>query len=205
MNIALFLLLSVQLLQTLSNNFDVELENGDHVVLPSNGDSQESYSTNSGEFDENGISQKTRPRSQAGSIASNQQCRKCKSMKCIKEKCESVLLAIVQGCKLCKNNKACQKKRCPKDKDKQQLALLAQIAQLGHDKDVWEQTEGMCSWCRKNRKMWVCKCLKKRNRPKFCGHWYYKQLFSCKKKTGSNNDGKNNDGNYAKQVDGYDV
>ena len=116
-------------------------------------------------------------------------------MKCIKEKCESVLLAIVQGCKLCKNNKACQKKRCPKDKDKQQLALLAQMGQLGQDKDVWEQTEGMCSWCRKNRQMWVCKCLKKRNRPKFCGHWYYKQLFACKKKKGSNADG---DGNYAK-------
>ena len=175
MNIALFLLLSIQLHQTLSNNFDVELENGDHVFLPA-----------------------------LPAIASVQQCRKCKTMKCIKDKCESVLLAIVQGCKLCKNNKACQKKRCPKDKDKQQLALLAQIAQLGQDKDVWEQTEGMCSWCRKNRKMWVCKCLKKRNRPKFCGHWYYKQLFSCRKKTGSNNDGKNNDGNYAKQLDGYD-
>ena len=198
MNIALFLLLSVQLHQSLSNNFDVELENGDHVVLPSNGDSQESYSTMSGEIDENGISQKSRPRSQAGSIASNQQCRKCKSMKCIKEKCESVLLAIVQGCKLCKNNKACQKKRCPKDKDKQQLALLAQMAQLGQIRDP-DQTEGMCSWCRKNRQMWVCKCLscsnKKRKCPKFCGHWYYKQLFACKKKKGSNADG---DGNYAK-------
>ena len=125
MNIALFLLLSVQHYQTLSNNFDVELENGDHVVLPSNGDSQESYSATSEETDENGNSQKIRPRSQAGSIASVQQCRKCKTMKCIKEKCENVLLAIVQGCKLCKNNKACQKKRCPKDKDKQQLALLA--------------------------------------------------------------------------------
>ena len=116
MNIALFLLLSVQHYQTLGNNFDVELENGDHVVLPSNGDSQESYSTTSEETDENGIGQKTRPRSQAGSIASVQQCRKCKTMKCIKEKCESVLLAIVQGCKLCKKNKACQKKRCPKRK-----------------------------------------------------------------------------------------
>ena len=174
MNIALFLLLSVQLHYTLSNNFDVELESGKHIVV-----------------------------SQAGSIASNQQCRKCKSMKCIKEKCESVLLAIVQGCKLCKNNKACQKKRCPKDKDKQQLALLAQMGQLGQDKDVWEQTEGMCSWCRKNRKMWVCKCLscsnKKRKCPKFCGHWYYKQLFSCNKK-GSNN----GVGNYGKSGFGLD-
>ena len=177
------------------------------MVLPSNGDSQESYSATSEEIDENGISRKIRPRSQAGSIASDQQCSKCKTMKCIKEKCESVLLAIVQGCKLCKNNKACQKKRCPKDKDKQQLALLAQMAQLGQIRDP-DQTEGMCSWCRKNRQMWVCKCLscsnKKRKCPKFCGHWYYKQLFSCRKKTGSNNDGKNNDGNYAKQLDGYD-
>ena len=200
MNIALFLLLSVQLHQTLSNNFDVELKNGDHVVLPSNSESQESFSTKTGEIDENGISRKTRPRSQAGSIASNQQCRKCKSMKCIKEKCESVLLAIVQGCKLCKNNKACQKKRCPKDKDKQQLALLAQIGQLGQDKDVWEQTEGMCSWCRKNRKIWVCKCLLCSNKkcPYFCNHWYYKQLFSCNKK------GPNSGGNYGKSGFGLD-
>ena len=54
MNTALFLLLSVQLHQTLSNNFDVELENGDHVVLSSNGDFQESYATMSEEIDENG-------------------------------------------------------------------------------------------------------------------------------------------------------
>ena len=191
MNIALFLLLSVQLHQTLSHNFDVELENGDHVVLPSNGDSQESYSTTSEEIDENGNSQKIRPRSQAGSIASVQQCRKCKTMKCIKEKCESVLLAIVQGCKLCKKNKACQKKRCPKRKKP-----APNKPQLG-EKGV----EGMCSWCRKNRQMWVCKCLscsnKKRKCPKFCGHWYYKQLFSCNKK-GSNN------GNYGKSGFGLD-
>ena len=66
-------------------------------------------------------------------------------------------------------------------------------------KGVGDGTEGMCSWCRKNQQMWVCKCLscsnKKRKCPKFCGHWYYKQLFSCKKKKGSNADG---DGNYAK-------
>ena len=83
--------------------------------------------------------------------------------------------------------------------DKEQLALLAQISQLGQVKDVEDQTEGMCSWCRKNRQMWVCKCLscsnKKRKCPKFCGHWYYKQLFACEKKKGSNADG---DGNYAK-------
>ena len=91
--------------------------------------------------------------------------------------------------------------------DKELLALLAQMAQLGQVKDVGDQTEGMCFWCRKNRQMWVCKCLscsnKKRNCPKFCGNWYYKQLFSCKKKTGSNN--ANADGNYAKQLDGYGV
>ena len=83
MNIALFLLLSVHLHQTLSNNFNVELENGKHVVV-----------------------------SQAG-IASNQQCRKCKTMKCVKQKCENPLRAVDQGCIICKNNKACQKKRCP--------------------------------------------------------------------------------------------
>ena len=169
MNTALFLLLSVQLHQSLSNNFDIELKNGDHVVLPS--------------------------------TASVQQCRKCKTMKCVKEKCENILLAIFQGCKLCKKNKACQKKRCPKRKKP-----APSKPQLG-GKGVGDGTEGMCSWCRKNRQMWVCKCLscsnKKRNCPKFCGHWYYKQLFSCKKKTGSNN--ANADGNYAKQLDGYDV
>ena len=110
-------------------------------------------------------------------------------MKCIKEKCENILLAIAQGCKICKNVKACQKKRCPKRKKP-----APNKPQLG-EKGV----EGMCSWCRKNRQMWVCKCLscsnKKRKCPKFCGHWYYKQLFACKKKKGSNADG---DGNYAK-------
>ena len=168
MNIALFLLLIVQLHhQTLSSNFHLVLENGDNVVLPSKGVSQETIT----------------------------QCRKCKTMKCIKEKCENVFLAIVLGCKLCKKNKACQKKRCPKRKKP-----APSKPQLG-GKGVGDGTEGMCSWCRKNRRMWVCKCLscsnKKRKCPKFCGHWYYKQLFACKKKKGSNADG---DGNYAKEV-----
>ena len=173
MNIALFLLLSVQLHYTLSNNFDVELESGKHIVV-----SQAACK-------------------HASCIASNQQCRKCKTMKCVKQKCEHPLNAVAQGCKICKNNKACQKKRCP-IVDPNEL-LIATSGWTAASASKPDKTEGMCSWCRKNRKMWVCKCLKKRNRPKFCGHWYYKQLFSCKKKTGSNNDG-----NYAKQLDGYD-
>ena len=164
MNIALFLLLSVQLHYTISNNFDVELENGKHVVV-----------------------------SQAGSIASNQQCRKWKTMKCVKGKCENPLLAVAQGCKICKNNKACQKKRCPIVDPKDVLITLSASKP--------DKTVEMCSWCRKNRHIWVCKCLscsnKKLNCPNFCGHWYYKQLFACKKKKGSNADG---DGNYAKEV-----
>ena len=80
--------------------------------------------------------------------------------------------------------------------DKEMLDLL--LSHLNQGKDIAGQIGGMCSWCRKNRKMWVCKCLKKRNRPKFCGHWYYKQLFSCNKK------GPNSGGNYGKSGFGLD-
>ena len=169
MNIALFLLLSVQLHQTLSNNFNVELESGKHVVV-----------------------------SQTGSIASNQQCRKWKTMKCVKGKCENPLLAVAQGCKICKNNKACQKKRCP-IVDPNEL-LIATSGWTAASASKPDKTEGMCSWCRKNRKIWVCKCLLCSNKkcPYFCNHWYYKQLFSCNKK------GPNSGGNYGKSGFGLD-
>ena len=169
MNIALFLLLSVQLHCTLSKNFEVELESGKHIVV-----------------------------SQAGSIASNQQCRKCKTMKCVKEKCEHPLNAVAQGCKICKNNKACQKKRCP-IVDPNDL-LIATSGWTAASASKPDKTEGMCSWCRKNRKIWVCKCLLCSNKkcPYFCNHWYYKQLFSCNKK------GPNSGGNYGKSGFGLD-
>ena len=173
MNIALLPLLSVQLHYTISNNFDVELENGKHVVV-----------------------------SQAGSIASNQQCWcwQCKTMKCVKQNCENPLRAVAQGCMICKNNKACQKKRCPNVDPKDWLIATSGWGAASASKP--DKNVEMCSWCRKNRHIWVCKCLscsnKKRNCPYFCSHWYYKQMFSCNKK------GSNNGGNYGKSGFGLD-
>ena len=46
-----------------------------------------------------------------------------KTIECVKKKCEHPLRAVAQGCKICKNDKACQKKRCPKFNTSKQKKL----------------------------------------------------------------------------------
>ena len=96
-----------------------------------------------------------------------------KTIECVKKKCEHPLRAVAQGCKICNNDKACQKKRCPNGTS----GLRAEPSD--------SKPGDMCSWCRQrqHRRMWVCGCLSCANLdwhcPHFCSHRYYQQRFSC--------------------------
>ena len=56
-----------------------------------------------------------------------------KTIECVKKKCEHPLRAVAQGCKICKNDKACRKKRCHKFN----TSLSINISNCNNIKKFW--------------------------------------------------------------------